>query len=40
MSVSDFNENDMRDNEWTHSRLVKQRKDEEELKKKKGNLNG
>lgn len=39
MSTVDFDENDMRDNEWLHSRLVKQRKDEEELKKGKG-LNG
>ena len=34
MSVSDFDESDMRDNEWLHSRLVKQKKDEEEANKK------
>ena len=39
MSVSDFDESDMRDNEWLHSRLVKQKKDEEEAKKGK-KLNG
>jgi len=40
MSVVDFDENDMRDNEWLHSRLIKQKRDEEESKKKKVNLNG
>jgi len=38
MTVADFNENDMRDNEWLHSRLVKQKKDEEEARK--GNKHG
>ena len=39
MPISDFDNNDMRDNEWLYSRLVKQRKDEEETKKKR-TLNG
>lgn len=34
MPVSDFDENDMADNEWLHSRLIKQKKDEEEAMKK------
>jgi hypothetical protein len=34
MTVADFDDNDMRDNEWLHSRLVKQRKDEQEALKK------
>jgi len=39
MSIADFDSNDMRDNEWLHSRLAKQKKDEEELKKGK-HING
>ena len=34
MSVLDFDNNDMRDNEWLHSRLIKQKQDEEEARKK------
>ena len=36
MSIADFNENDARDNEWLHSRLVKQKNEEIEAKRKHG----
>ena len=38
MSVSDYDENDSRDNSWIHSRLRKQKQEEMEAKKKA--LNG
>jgi len=34
MGIADFDANDMRDNEWLHSRLLKQKQDEEEARKK------
>lgn len=34
ISIADFDANDMRDNEWLHSRLIKQKLDEEEARKK------
>jgi hypothetical protein len=34
MSIQDFDNNDMQDNEWYHSRLIKQRTDEIEAKRK------
>ena len=37
ITITDFDNNDMRDNEWLHSRLIKQKLDEDEARKK---LNG
>ena len=37
MSVTDYNDNDMKDNNWIHSRLCKQKQDENELRKKNQN---
>ena len=34
MSISDYNHNDIRDNEWIYGRFVQQRKEEIEAKKK------
>ena len=34
MSVEDYNNNDIRDNNWIHSRLVRQKQDENEQRKK------
>jgi hypothetical protein len=34
MSVKDFDENEARDNRWIHGRLVKQKQDENEARKK------
>lgn len=38
MSISDFDNNDIRDNVWLHSRLAKQKEDE--IKAKKAAQNG
>jgi hypothetical protein len=38
ISVTDFDNNDSRDNEWLYSRLVKQKKDEQDAMK--GSKNG
>ena len=37
MSISDFEEMELKEIEWTYSRLIKQRRDEKELEKKKKN---
>jgi hypothetical protein len=37
ISVADFDSNDSKDNEWLYSRLVKQKKDEQEAIKVKNN---
>lgn len=38
MSMEDFNNNDMRSNDWLYSRLIKQKTDEIENKKKNNNI--
>ena len=35
MSITDFDNNDAKDNEWFNSRLIKQKEDEIEAKRKK-----
>ena len=38
MTVNDYDDNDVRDNDWLYSRLVQQKKDE--IEAAKGNKNG
>jgi hypothetical protein len=37
ITIADFDNNDIRDNEWLYSRLAKQKKDEQEAMKDKKN---
>ena len=36
MSIQDFDENDIKDNEWLYGRTLKQKEDEIEAKRKHG----
>ena len=36
MSISDFDNNDVGDNRWIHSKLYERKKEENELRKKNG----
>lgn len=40
MTISDYDDNDARDNAWIHSRLVLQKKNEMKAKKNAGGING
>lgn len=40
MSVQDYDNNDIRDNKWLHSRLILQKKKEKEARENAGRVNG